>query len=107
MNVRFEYLYRDAGNFKNWGEVVFANPRNISAGRVAAIAEKSLRIDNLYFVASELNVPNLHFSERNEKLDHDWHEVHAFQATDDAPNDPQGRNFEEFIELLQRASRGA
>lgn len=105
MNVRFEYLYRDASNFKNWGEVVFANPRNISADRVTAIAEKALRIDGLYFVASELNVPDLHFAERNEKLDHDWHEVHAFLTTDDAPNDPQGRTIEEFIALLQSASR--
>lgn len=63
MNVRFEYLYRDAGNFKNWGEVVFANPRNICADHVAAMAEKALRIDNLYFVASEVNVPDLHFAE--------------------------------------------
>lgn len=106
MNVRFEYLYRDAGNFKNWGEVVFANPRNLSADRVAAVVEKALHIDGLYFVASELNVPDLHFAERNEKLDHDWHEVHAFLATDDAPNDPQGRTFEEFIALLQGASCG-
>jgi len=106
MNVRFEYLYRDAGNFKNWGEVVFANPRDISADHVAAIAEKALRIDALYFVAPELNVPDLHFAERNEKLDHDWHEVHAFLVTDDAPTDPQGRNIEEFVALLQRASHG-
>lgn len=107
MNVRFEYLYRDAGNFKNWNEVVFATPRNISADRVAAMAEKALRIDGLYFVASEVNVPDLHFAERNEKLDHDWHEVHAFQVTDDAPNDPQGRDVEEFIGLLQCVSRCA
>lgn len=106
MNVRFEYLSRDAGNFKNWGEVVFANSRNLSADRVAAVVEKALHIDGLYFVASELNVPDLHFAERNEKLDHDWHEVHAFLATDDAPNDPQARTFEEFIALLQGASRG-
>lgn len=107
MNVRFVYLYRDAGNFKNWGEVVFANPRNIHADRVAAMAEKVLRIDGFYFVASEVNVPDLRFPERNGNLDHDWHEVHAFQATNDAPNDSQGRDVEAFIELLQRASRGA
>ena len=106
MNVRFEYLYRDAGNFKCWGEVVFANPRNISADRVAAIAEKVLRADSLYFVASEVNVPDLLFAEWNKTLDHDWHEVHSFQTTDDAPNDPQERNIEDFIELLQHASRG-
>lgn len=105
MSVRFEYLYRDAGNFKNWGEVVFANSRNICADRVAAMAEKALRIDSLYFVASEVNVPDLHFEELSGALDHDWHEVHTFQVTDDAPNDPQGRDIEAFFQLLQRSSR--
>lgn len=104
MNVRFEYLYRDAGNFKNWGEIVFSNPRNISADFVAAMAEKVL-IDQAYFLASKAGVPDLHFVEHDEDLDHDWHEVYVFQATDEAPNDPQGRDVEEFIESLQRASQ--
>ncbi len=104
MNVRFEYLYRDAGNFKNWGEVVFSNPRNINVDLVAAMAEKVL-IDHAYFVASKADVPDLHFAKHDEELDHGWHEVHAFQFTDDAPNDVQGRDIEGFIESLQCASR--
>jgi len=104
MNVRFEYLYRDAGNFKNWGEIVFSNPRNINADLVAAMAEKVL-IDQAYFLASKAGVPDLHFVEHDEDLDHDWHEVYAFRATDEAPNDPQGRDVEEFVESLQRASQ--
>jgi len=31
MNIRFEYLYRDAGNFKNWGEIIFSNKNNYDA----------------------------------------------------------------------------
>ena len=42
MNVRFEYLYRDAGNFKNWGELVFSNPHNINVDRVKSIAANVL-----------------------------------------------------------------
>jgi hypothetical protein len=104
MNVRFEYLYRDAGNFKNWGAIVFSNPRNINDDFVLEMAEKVL-IDHAYFIASKAGVPGLHFVEHDEELDHDWHEVHAFQSTDDAPNDPQSRDVEEFIASLQRASR--
>jgi hypothetical protein len=101
MNVRFEYLYRDAGNFKNWGEVVFSNPSNISVESVAAMAAETFRVGPAYFVASQMGVPDLHFPERDEELDHDWHEVHAFHSTDDDQSDPQGRNFETFIELLK------
>ena len=104
MNVRFEYLYRDAGNFKSWGEIVFSNLRNISSDLVAEMAADVL-IDHAYFVASKASVPDLHFSEHDEELDHGWHEVHTFQSTDDAPNDSQGRDIEEFIESLQCASR--
>lgn len=104
MNIRFEYLYRDAGNFKNWGEVVFSNPRNINADLIASKAEKVL-IDQAYFVARKASVPDLHFEDYNEELDHGWHEVYTFQSTDDAPNDPQERDIEGFIESLRSASR--
>lgn len=104
MNVRFEYLYRDAGNFKNWGEIVFSNARNFNVDHVTAMAERVL-IESTYFVASQADVPDLHFDEYNEKLDHGWHEFHAFQGTDDATTDLQKRDVEKFIESLQRASK--
>jgi len=102
VNVRFEYLYRDAGNFKNWGELVFSNPHNINVDRVKSIAANVL-IDQAYFVANKANVPDLHFKEYNDQLDHGWHEVHAFAPTEEAPNDPHKRNIEEFIESLRCA----
>jgi len=54
MNVRFEYLYRDAGNFKNWGEIVFFNPLNINAVLAAAMVKKSCQPKAL----SESTSPN-------------------------------------------------
>ena len=103
MNVRFEYLYRDAGNFKNWGEIVFSNPKNIDIELIKSMAEKVL-IDKNYFVASKANIPDIHFKEYNEQLDHDWHELHTFQSTEELPNDPQQRTIEELIESLRDAS---
>ncbi|MFI3199814.1 MAG: hypothetical protein QX196_15995 [Methylococcaceae bacterium] len=103
MNIRFEYLYRDTGNFKSWGELVFSNPHNINVNLVKALAENVL-IDQAYFVASKANVPDLHFKEYNYQLDHGWHELHIFVPTEEAPNDPCGRNIEEFIESLQFAA---
>jgi hypothetical protein len=103
MNIRFEYLYRDAGNFKNWGEVVFSNPNEVPADAAALMAEKVL-IDHAYFVAGRAGVPDLHFSECNEELDHSWHEAHAFLSTDEQPTDAWTRNIEEFIESLRSAS---
>lgn len=109
MNIRFEYLYRDAGNFKNWGEVVFSNPHNVPADTIASIVNQALIdhiffIDRIFFVAANVGVPDLHFSKHIEKLDHDWHEVHAFQPTDDPPNDVRNRDIEAFVESLRSAS---
>jgi hypothetical protein len=103
MNVLFEYLYRDAGNFKNWGQVVFSNPSDVPADIVTAKASQVL-IDRTYFVATKADVPDLHFAEQKEELDHGWHEVHAFRPTDDPPSDTRDRNIEEFIESLRFAS---
>ncbi|MBI2289826.1 MAG: hypothetical protein HYU73_05710 [Betaproteobacteria bacterium] len=103
MNVRFEYLYRDSGNFKNWGEVVFSNPRGVPANIVGAMAEQVL-IDRTFFSAAKADVPDLHFADHNEDLDHGWHETHAFLPTDEPSNDVRNRNIEEFVESLRCAS---
>ncbi|MCC8991335.1 MAG: hypothetical protein LM514_01790 [Streptococcus sp.] len=104
MNIRFEYLYRDFGNFKQWGEVIFSNPNNIDAGFASSIVEQVL-IERVYFVASKADIPNLYFSEYIEEVDHGWHEFHSFSLTDGTPNDPLGRNIEEFITSLRCASK--
>ncbi len=103
MNIRFKYLYRDAGNFKNWGEVVFSNPHDVPADVITSMADRVL-IDRTYFVAAKADIPDLHFAEYNKDLDHDWHEVNAFQPTDDPPNDVKDRKIEEFVESLRFAS---
>ena len=102
MNIRFEYLYRDAGNFKNWGELVFSNPHNINVNLLKTMVENVL-INQAYFVAFKADVPDLYFKEYNDQLDHGWHEFHAVAQTEEVTNDPLGRNVEEFIESLQFA----
>ena len=95
MNVRLEYLYRDAGNFKNWGEVVFSNPHDIPADTIASLVDQVL-IDRVFFVAAKVDVPDLHFAEHIEELDHGWHEIHTFRTTEDPPNDARDRNIDEL-----------
>lgn len=100
MSIRFEYLYRDAGNNKNWGEVVFANPRHLSAKAIAEMAAEAL-IDEYFFVARKVGVRNVHFPDYDDELDHGWHEVHAFVGTSEAPTDEEQRDIEEFIEAIR------
>ena len=87
MNICLEYEYRDAGNFKNWGEIVFSNPRSLAPEVVTRMAEELL-IDREFFVASSARVPDLHFPEWKPDLDHERHRVVTFRSTAEAPNDP-------------------
>lgn len=100
MNICMEYLYRDAGNYKNWGAVVFSNPGNISAKMAEKMANDAL-IDQSYFVAEKIGVPDLHFSSYNAELDHNWHEFYAFSETDVAADDRHGRSVEELIQYIK------
>lgn len=44
-NVRLEYLYRDAENFKIWGEVVFSNVADIELDHAVTVI-KSYTLDS-------------------------------------------------------------
>ena len=104
MNIRFEYLYRDAGNFKNWGEVVFSNKENKDAEILEARARQKL-IDGEYFVVAIANVPSLNFKEYVESLDHGWHEFGSFKNCSEKPSDLVSRDIDEFIQSLADASK--
>lgn len=99
MNILFEYLYRDAGNNKVWGEVVFTNKFNID---VTAIDEslKSGLIEGEFFVAKDIGIPSLQFGDHDEDLDHGWHEYFSVMKTADAANDYLDRDISVFIKIL-------
>ena len=103
MNIQFEYLYRDAGNNKKWGDVIFSNLENIEVATINQKIKKNL-IDHEFFVAENVGVPDLHFSQHIETLDHGWHEFYNFIATDIEPNDVQNRDIIEFIESFKYPS---
>lgn len=100
MNIRFEYLYRDAGNNKNWGEIVFTNTHNLSSESIAKKPQDNL-IDGSYFYACKVDVAELFFDSFDSDLDHDWHEFHAITCCSDEANDKQGRDVSGFIQELQ------
>ena len=73
MNIEFSYLYRDAGNFKNFGTVVFANKNQTSLEKLNEMIKQRL-VDEMFFDAVNTSVPSLFFDDYDEELDHDWHE---------------------------------
>lgn len=102
MNSRFLYLYRDAGNWKNYGEVVFdgASTESLKERLVATLATDDL------FIAEQVRVPDLSFEDwPDEADDHFWHEFFAFEETGDAATDEHGRSIQNFVEECEAAAR--
>jgi len=79
----FEYLYRDAGNFKAFGSIALE-------GRINNADRESIRAklnSGEFFVAEQIGVPPLYeqlyqWSDGPTASDHCWHEFLGFRETD-------------------------
>lgn len=79
-NIQLNYLYRDAGNYKAFGNEVFSNPDKLSVKEI----ERQIRtvlIDEQFFDPSRWGVKRLEIAEWDDELDHDWHEFKSFKIT--------------------------
>ena len=84
-NIKFSYLYRDAGNYKNYGEVIFASLDELPIEEVGRLIRSKL-IDEQWFYTKEWKLPNLHFDKWDEDLDHGFHEFGSLSYTDQEIN---------------------
>jgi hypothetical protein len=105
-NVRLIYLYRDASNYKAWGEIIFRNPDKLNLDEI----EERLRssFDNhMFFVASQVSIPEvfLFLQDRFTEDDHFFHEFHAVEFTADECTDSHNRSIKTFVEQAERARR--
>ena len=82
MNIKFCYLYRDGGNYKNFNEIVFSNPNSKKSQEIEKLVREKL-IDCTWFYCKEWNIPDMHFKEfgYDSEIDVDWHEFEAIEET--------------------------
>jgi len=97
MNTKFEYLYRDASNYKQFASVVFA-------GEITD-EERDLLLDNLEdgenFIPSDVGLEDLQprMVSYPSTDDHVWHEIEIITLVDDEPTQPL--NIHEFVEKFK------
>lgn len=106
INAEFEYLYRDASNYKFWNSVIFANPSRISLKE----ADKRIRhlLDSqVLFIASQIRVPEVFpfLNDEPTEDDHCYHEFASIKPTTEAPNDTYNRSIAEFLKEVESAER--
>lgn len=103
--VRFEYQYRDADNYKNWGELFFDNRSNLSVDSIQEDIKKSL-LDNVWFIAHQVAVPELFlFDACNVTIaDHCFHELLSIQTLFDVSSPEKVKEpIEHFVIRFQKA----
>lgn len=96
-NIKFSYLYRDAGNYKIYGTVIFPNPEDIHVNEIEKEI-KSRLIDGEFFEPSKWELPPLRFEEWNDDLDHFWNEYESIQTTSEEPT--IGKTIAKFLEYI-------
>lgn len=103
----FEYLYRDAGNFKTWGRLLLSGEASDAEVRVRRCLEWGDQ-----FVAEQIGVPSLcdeHWEAVGEgpsDLDHAFHEFAALRrAAKDERTLPVWGELSELIDRMEKAAR--
>jgi hypothetical protein len=107
-NVKFAYLYRDVGNYKKFGSVVFSNPEMLPLQSLAVSFAKALSGQAL-FVAHQIGVPEVFLYVRGNATadDHCFHEFDGVEESLESPNDQHLRTIGEFLlEVQNEAQRG-
>ena len=100
-NIQFNYLYRDAANYKNYGFLVFNNLEKLDL-KPLEILIKSKLIDSQFFVANDWQVTHLHFENWDEQTDHTWHEFESVEFTSKPSNTLL--KLAEFVSLIENTN---
>jgi len=105
-NVKLVYLYRDASNYKAWGEIIFRNPDKLSLNEIEDRLRSSFDSQEL-FVASQVSIPDvfLFFQDRFTEDDHFFHEFHAVEFTIEQDTDSYDRTIKSFVEQVEHSGK--
>lgn len=104
-NIKFNYMYRDASNYKAWGSVIFNNPDGSALSDINTHLLNSFGMDGL-FIASQIRIPEVFFYLAGDITidDHCFHEFISVEVTSEAENDKYRRSINEFINEVEYQS---
>jgi hypothetical protein len=99
-------MYRDASNYKQHGEAIFSNEKQLSVEEIEKQIHSCLN-DGEFFIARQIDLEECFFDTLYDD-DHPWHEFVRLEATDDPTFDPEPelkRDIAEFLLDLENANR--
>ena len=84
-NIKFNYLYRDSGNYKVFNSVIFKNDSSINLKELDELIKSKL-IYGEWLYAEEWKLPKLFTCYFDFKIDPTWNEFESIEYTDELPN---------------------
>ena len=103
-NILFEYLYRDASNWKQHGQAVFTNTAEIPLAAIEARIHASLE-DGEWFIAEMVDLETCFIGDHDTEDDHPWHEFERVAESDFPPCDPAfcgpSRDIAQILQALE------
>ena len=84
-NIKLNYLYRDSGNYKIYGNQIFTNPDSIKIEDIERKIKSAL-IDGEFFDPLKWGIEPLKFQDENEDLDHPWNEFNSISLSNEPPS---------------------
>jgi len=85
-NIKFNYLYRDSGNYKKFISVIFSNPDDVELSVFEGLIKAKL-IDERWFYAERWNLPEIFTDIIDFGVDPTWHEFESIEYTDEPADD--------------------
>ena len=101
-SIKFNYLYRDAGNYKNYGFQVFKNPDNLPVSMIENKLAATF-FEGLLFIANQIDLPELFHEDYPTIDDVSFHEYAGLEIIQDT-GDVSGRTIKEFVERIEQES---
>jgi hypothetical protein len=98
MNIKFNYLYRDAANYKVFGSLIFSNPDGLNLLEIEARIREEL-IDGQFFDPDKWSIPRLQFEKWESEFDHEWNEFEGVEETEEESSQPMSIN--QFLQKLK------
>jgi len=107
VNILFKYMYRDASNYKQYGQAIFSNDTFLPLDEV----EQQIRAcldEGKHFIARQVHLEERFFDTLYDD-DHPWHEFEGIHETTLAAFDPHNRagashrDITEFIAEMENA----
>jgi hypothetical protein len=100
-NIKFWYLYRDYGNYKNNSYVIFSNPEKIPFDKARQRLETAFE-QHVLFIASQIGLPELFHSDYPTCDDISFHEFDDLEFTEQEPSDK--RTLNNFLAQVEKES---